>query len=235
MKKINLLFALVLSLVLFSCTDPEVKPESSTLKLNFNNVVDGQTLVLDKDYVNANGDTYSVEKLNYYISNVKLTKSDGTVYSIPKSYYLIDNISETITLSTIPVGTYTKIELSIGVDAVANKSTAQTGDLDPNNEMAWSWDTGYKFLAFEGRYTSKNKTEGTFTFHIGGDANYKTLSFNKTIVSQNNGTQSIDIQANVQEIFTNPTSIDLSTFNTAHGANGGVVANNYAKNFLSIQ
>lgn len=235
MKKLNLLIAIAFSVLLFSCTDEEVKPESASIELNFNNEVDGSALVLDKNYVNANGDTYSVESLKYYISNVTLTKTDGSTYAIPNSYYLIDNISEKVSLSSIPTGSYSKITFSIGVDNTANHSTAQTGDLDPNNDMAWSWDTGYKFLLFEGRYTSKNQKEGTFTFHVGKDANYKTLNFDKSVTLADGSTTSYDFTANIQEIFKNPTSIDLETTNVSHGENGAVIANNYASGFLTIK
>lgn len=235
MKKLNLFIAIAFSLLLFSCTDEEVQPESATIELNFNNEVDGSALVLNQNYVNANGDTYSVESLKYYISNVILTNTDSSTYTVPNSYYLIDNISETVTIANVPTGSYSKITMSIGVDNTANLSTAQTGDLDPNNNMAWSWDTGYKFLLFEGRYTSKNKTEGTFTFHVGKNANYKILNFDKNLTLANASTTSIDFFANVQEIFTNPTSIDLETTNVSHGENGATIANNYSNNFITIK
>lgn len=239
MKNLRILFLTsLLAISLFSCTDEEVNPdenETATVALAFNNVVDGNTLTLAKRYTNANGDTFMISALKYYVSNISLTNSDGSTFELANSYYLIDEISENISITDIPTGTYTSINFSIGVDAVANHSTAQTGDLDPNNEMAWNWDTGYKFFVLEGEYHSKNDAEGTMTFHVGKDTNYKTLSLTKSISLVKNETVAVTIEADIQNVFKDPTTIDLETFNKSHGDNSATLANNYASGVFTIK
>ncbi|MCP4522088.1 MAG: hypothetical protein GY827_10425 [Cytophagales bacterium] len=236
MKKIIKYFviALVSIFALTSCTEEDVVTDG-TVVLKISNVADDAPLVLDKNYTNANGDQFSIENIKYYLSNVTLTNEDGTTYEVPDSYHLIDNISEDITLTDIPLGTYTDISFSIGVDAVANSSTAQPGDLDPSNEMAWNWDTGYKFFLLEGRYISKSDEEGTFTFHIGKNANYKTLKFTKTITIEENSTIEYNFEGDVQAVFSGPNTINLETTNSAHGETGGDIADNYASNFFTLK
>ncbi len=239
MKNLRILFIInLLALSLFSCTDEEVNPDTSnsaTITLSFNNVVDGNPLAYNQKYKNVNGDEFTVSALKYYVSNISLANSDGSSFKVDNSYYLIDEISETVIISDVPTGNYTSVNFSIGVDAVANSSTAQTGDLDPNNEMAWNWDTGYKFFLLEGEYNSKNNLEGTMTFHVGKDSNYKTLALAKNFSLTKDEKLTINIDAEVQNVFTNPTTINLESFNKAHGDNASTLANNYATGVFSIK
>ena len=58
--------------------------------------------------------------------------------------------SRNIVLHGVPRRNYERIEFGIGVDAAANRSLQQRGDLDPNGRMAWNWEVSYKFVLFEG-------------------------------------------------------------------------------------
>jgi hypothetical protein len=90
-------------------------------------------LKLESDqYKNALGQTYTISKFRYYISNICLKKSDGTMY-FSKNYYLIDEedaSSKNITLTGIPEGDYNSISFMLGVDslhtAAAHRVTRST-------------------------------------------------------------------------------------------------------------
>jgi pyruvate/2-oxoglutarate dehydrogenase complex dihydrolipoamide acyltransferase (E2) component len=71
----------------------------------------------------------------------------------------------------VPVGTYTAIEYTIGVDSTRNVSGAQTGALAPSNGMFWSWLTGYIFIKAEGTSPESGASNGEFKYHIGGFKN----------------------------------------------------------------
>src|SRR6187399_1564265 len=85
----------VLSVLFSSCkkdekTDntPEPTPTPTptvtygNVKLQFNNVVDAQALVLGTTYLNPSNESYSISKFNYYISNVTLTKADNSIVEV---------------------------------------------------------------------------------------------------------------------------------------------------------
>ncbi|MFN4122118.1 MAG: MbnP family protein [Flavobacteriales bacterium] len=115
------------------------------------------------------GDTMTFTTLRYYISNIKLKKTDGTWYNEPESYYLVDAATEagrTLEIKDIPAGDYTELRYTVGVDSTRNVSGAQTGALSPSNGMFWSWNTGYIMIKAEG--TSPQSQNGTFSFHLGG-------------------------------------------------------------------
>lgn len=117
----------------------------------------------------SSGDTMVFTTLRYYISNIKLKKTDGTWYVEPESYYIVDassDVGRTLEIKNIPAGEYIELLYTIGVDSIRNVSGAQTGALSPSNGMFWSWNTGYIMIKAEG--TSPQSPNGTFSFHLGG-------------------------------------------------------------------
>ena len=77
-------------------------------------------------------------------------------------------------LHGVPRRNYERIEFGIGVDAAANRSLQQRGDLDPNGRMAWNWEVGYKFVLFEGALLRGNESV-LLVYHIGFAENYRPM------------------------------------------------------------
>ena len=209
--------------------------------VNVDNHVNGLPLILDTDkYVSPAGDTFKINSLKYYISNVSLKNAiTGKTYTEENSYHLIDlnNNKTSFTLNNIPKDVYDEITFSIGVDAVANKKTDQVGDLDPNNEMAWDWNTGYKFLVATGKYFDKGAEKG-LVFHVGSDANYKTvtLKFPKGLKLPSVKQQNMVLAANVNQLFENPNLIDFNQINAVMGgANAAKLAENYGNGMFTVK
>ncbi len=181
--RVSCLFIMV-GVLFFSCkkttvTPPEALPPipaSSTtglsLSIKINHVVNGTPLVLGAtSYTTASSDTFSVNALKYYFTNITLTNQAGEVITLPESYYLIDqgdSTSKIITLQNIPEGDYASISFMIGVDSHRNTSGAQTGALDPLKGMFWDWNTGYIMAKMEGSSPQSGSTTKTLAFHIGG-------------------------------------------------------------------
>ncbi len=172
MKKVLLMLTALAALTITSCKKDHNKAEGN-VNIAFENVVDGVHVDVTggTSYIDASGDTFTVTKLRYYISNVELKKSDGTWYAIPNSYFLVDEAdtaSVECTLEAVPGGDYTAVRYLVGVDSATNASgaTGQTGALDPANGMYWTWNTGYIFFKIEGH--SPSAMGGEFMYHIGG-------------------------------------------------------------------
>ena len=218
---------------------------SGTLKLQLQSEINGNKIILNSvKYLNANLDTFTVSKLKYYISNIRLQKSDSSYYDIPESYYLIDvSVSNdtTITIPYIPAGNYIGVKFSIGVDSIHNHTGSQPGALDPTIEgdMLWLWSTGYKFVKLEGTY--KTASSGGFqalVFDIGDDVNYRSTSYNSGTAHWTNinirdaKTTKIQVKANFDEMFKTPNTISFdATNNVAGGPASNQIADNYADIF----
>ncbi|MFZ1704758.1 MAG: MbnP family protein [Saprospiraceae bacterium] len=172
-KNISLLLFVVFFTHFISCEKNEDNTlQNGSVSLNIDHVfgTTGDAFILNKEYTHPRlNEKMTFNKFRYYISNIKLKNVDGTWYSVPESYYLVDLEKlkgNVIDLKDIPGGEYTDIEWMYGVDSTRNVSGAQTGVLDPVNDMFWSWNTGYIMLKAEG--TSPDAQGGSFSFHLGG-------------------------------------------------------------------
>ncbi|MEJ8800785.1 MbnP family protein [Pontibacter sp. H249] len=241
MKKtaLNLLFGCLAVISFSACSDDDENNALGTVALEIQNMVGTESLELeDKTYTSPAGDTYAVSNFKYYISNIKLLSQDGqTVFMEPDSYHLIaQGGKSSFELKDVPAGVYNKLELSIGVDQARNLSTDQYGDLDPSNEMAWDWDTGYKFLTLVGPYTGDTRS-GNLVFHVGGDANYKTITLDlpQAVDVRTKPKYNLVLLADVNELFQGPNLIDFDVMNTGgHGTGPSMIAENYSNGFLKV-
>jgi hypothetical protein len=216
---------------------------TGSVTIAFSNYVGNDMLKLDSaTYKNELGQPYTVSKFKYYVGNIHLKKSDGTEY-ISDKYYLINEeeaASKQITLSNVPEGNYTSLSFILGVDSLHNCSGAQTDALDPVNAMFWAWNTGYIFLKMEGRSPVSTQPGHLLEFHIGGymQPNNCIRTINlplKNGMQVAGKTTTLNIKADVSELFKTPTTIDfakLSSVTDLHNAT--TIANNYMDMF-SIQ
>ncbi len=240
--KISLVFLLFLGSILVSCDDSDVTPESVNIKFKFNALADNSPLVLNtKTYQNANGDSFNVSDFKFYASNVKLRNSQtGDEYQEPISYHLVhpkgDIPSYTFELKDVPTKAYDEIVFFVGIDKERNASIDAIGDLDPNNNMAWNWNTGYKFILLEGDVFKANDEKGGLALHVGTDTNYKEIKFKVSPMKFKDTEAEIEFDTEIMTIFDAPNVIDLSETSTImFGATADKVAENYAKMFTLKQ
>ena len=212
------------------------------VRLEFYNQVDGDALVFGKKYLNAHGDTFTVKKFQYYISNVQFLKQD-TLVSEKESYHLVDHAVATRTafvVTPLETGTYTTMRLTIGIDSTRNCSGVQSGDLDPLKNMFWTWNSGYIFLKLEGSSPSSDQNN-SIVFHIGGYAGWNkaqrqlTFKLPNALIVRENSSPVIRCVVNVNEIFKTPNTIDFKTQNyqMTPGASAKMLADNY-QDMISI-
>lgn len=245
----RILFLIPLCCLVFSSCekDEEIKPDPGTLKgdlvVSFRALVNNEILEPNTHfYYNAADDTFSVSKFNYYISNVKLRTAQGKEFAEPESYHLIRHVEgeTTFTITNIPQGEYNYVEFMIGVDSLRNVSGAQTGALDPANNMFWDWNTGYIFYKLEGFYRTANIPDGNyFAIHIGGfQAPYNCLqtpTFDlKQPVKITQGKQSrLLYDVIVEEVFVNPKLFGIEFyFATAGPKTDKEISINYKDMFM---
>lgn len=186
--------------------------QTGSLLINFDNVAGPQNLVLNSStYQNSSGESFTVSKFNYFVSNIRLRRADGSDYVVPQdnSYFLIEEerpTSQTLTLGNVPTGSYTGISFVLGVDSLRSLAdiSLRTGVLDPgttdHDAMYWDWNTGYIFLKLEGRSPAAPAAQNNqFLFHVGGFGggyNGKKTINNLRTVSLTFGTDQLQVQTN---------------------------------------
>lgn len=216
------------------------------LKITFINTVKGKPLQLDSAvYTNPFSETYSVRKFKYYISNVAVAFSDG-IYKETDSYHLIDE-SKPASLSFIfsaAPNRYQSLMFMLGVDSLKNVSGAQTGPLDPLNDMFWTWNSGYVMAKMEGNSPQSNVVNNKVEYHIGGFSGehnvLKKLLLNFpagiTLDIREGKTSEVLVEADLDKWWQHPNDLKLSDHPvcTTPGQLAKQIADNYS-NMFSIK
>ena len=125
MKFLKYLFALSLCATILSCSsDDDVTQELSgenNLTIEFDNSVNGDDLLLGtSSYTNSNGETLTINRFNYIVSNFVLIDAEGNEYVYPKddSYFVVseEEAMNEVVLENIPAGDYVAMRFGVGVD-----------------------------------------------------------------------------------------------------------------------
>ncbi len=249
MRKLGIPLLLCFVIVAFLQCDTNTDaptPLQGTVKINFKNVVKGSPLVLNTaSYTNQNNQTYTVSKFKYYISNVFVTNIDKSSGN-SEGYYLIDQ-ADALTQSfsfNAAVEQYSHLNFTIGVDSLRNVSGAQTGALDPLNDMFWTWSTGYIMAKLEGNSPASTQLNNKIEYHIGGfsgaNNTVKKIAITLPISAQllnvrANRTSEIFIEADMDKWFANNVSFAIEPIVTSPGALAKKVADNYQNMFTVTQ
>jgi len=184
-------------LLLAACSKSEnnqtiVPPTTyATLQLRFSNYAGNAPLQRNTGvYTNAAGETYTITRFLYYLSNFQLVDTAGHITTLPQRYFLVDDAvdsTKTLLLDSVPAGRYKAIKWLIGVDSARNVSGVQAGALAPENGMFWTWNSGYIMAKLEGTSPAATTALKEFQLHVGGfKAPYNAL---KTVT--------LDLPANV--------------------------------------
>jgi hypothetical protein len=117
------------------------------------------------DSVDSND--FQISKFKFYLSNVRFYNSDNLVDEESYSYHLIDLMDTSkneLLMKRNNNIAFNQIVFNLGVDSATNVAGALEGDLDPMNNMYWTWQSGYINLKLEGVFDNRIKRE----YHLGG-------------------------------------------------------------------
>lgn len=228
-------------LTMSSCKKKEstpVAPTTGSMDIRFDYVFGSAQLPweLNKQIVHPKtGDTLTFTTFKFYVSNIKLKKADGTWWAQPESYYLVNAESvtaSTMTINDIPVGEYTELQYTMGVDSARNVSGANTGALSLANGMFWDWNSGYIMLKAEGK--SPNAINGGFALHLGGFTGTNNIVTVKSTDFNGTPVQVLGTNKHTVKLLANParlwhTSPGVATTSAIHMP--GAEAKTMAKDF----
>ncbi len=169
-KNITLLyFFVIVQLSVGVIFNSNAQNPSGKLKISLIHTVNSHLLRLnDSVYRNDFNETYKITKLKYYLFNFKL--NDIPLYSKEGKYLLVnaEKNENVIEFEKINNGSYSSLSFEVGVDSADNCSGAQTGALDPLNDMFWTWNSGYVFFKLEGTSPYSTGDLNRLEYHLGG-------------------------------------------------------------------
>ncbi|PSL28150.1 MbnP family protein [Chitinophaga ginsengisoli] len=248
------------ALLIFSiigCSRKNGQDTLAPLSIEFDNIAGDQNLQLGTGvYKNTAGETYSVDVLQYYISNISLTRTDGFTYTVPQdsSYFLIREQDAQTRFANVrvPEGEYNRLAFMVGVDSLRNTMdiARRTGVLDPAGGMEgmyWDWNSGYIFFKMEGTSFAVPATidaKQRFRFHIGGFGGYTAPSINNsrivsidltaagTAIVKEDTHSNIHLMVDVTKVFDGPSQVRLMNHSQVMFSDYSInIANNYATMF----
>lgn len=200
------------------------------LPIIFEAICKGENGILNKTFINDFGEKYSITKLKYYVSNIKFVTGEKRKTS--SNVFLVDASKKNIISVAVPSKNISALTFLLGVDSALNCSGAQSGALDPLNDMFWTWNNGYIFFKVEGNAEASKADLHRIEHHIGGfKGSDKTmrqiyLPINKALLK---GKKNLIIQLDIDKYWNGINKIKLAESPVI--ALPGVQARNAATNF----
>lgn len=200
--------------------------------IHFVHEANGKQLVSnDSVYKNSFSEPYRITKLRYYISNISWVKPVKTVSLV--NAFAADSIS-----IKVRPGKYNTLSFLIGVDSITNTRGAQSGSLDPLNDMYWTWNSGFVSWKIEGMSDSSKADLNRIEQHIGGyKSPYTTmrtiqLDLAKPLLIKSNALQHVYIVCNLDNYWKGNFNNSIGTYPVIVTA--GPLASALADNFAAM-
>ncbi len=175
--------ALVLSVALFSgAWSVAFRAAAANLEVEILPRFNGAPLIFDAlTNRTAAGQTVSVTRLDFLISNVSFRRDDGAWLGLTnwQAYVSAREGPMSFRLTNIPNGRYAAVRFLVGVTPEVNKGDPAQypaqHPLNPSvNGLHWGWQGGYVFIALEGDWRDGDRQSG-YSFHIANDPQLMTV------------------------------------------------------------
>ena len=153
------------------------RTSAADFALEFRHFWKAKPLVFDEWLERDGGEKLSFTRLAYLVSLPTLDATVGEKLE-QKNWFGFINAQEKqnrVMLNGLPPRSFSALGFSVGLDAATNHANANiyppTHALSPvRNNLHWSWQGSYIFLAIEGRWRGADGKESGFAYHLGNDA-----------------------------------------------------------------
>lgn len=228
------LLGFLASFTIISCG--EDKDTSTTINLGME--INGQSLVLGDTY-DLNGTSVVIDRAAFYLGGLNYVVDGADVPSNTFIFLIKDGQNAITKALSKESNKLEEIKFFVGVDPVTNLqqdiSPEERDSSDPlsiqDPSMHWSWNTGYKFLAIDGKADLDNDgvMETSIAYHIGSNPFLTNISvpMNKELDGEN---LSIDLALNLNTFFQD---VDFEVETDTHTGNNIPLAEKLTANLTS--
>ncbi len=151
----------------------------ATLQIKITPKVSGENLQpASLRYQTSAGETFSITRVSYLVSDFALQRSDGSWLEISNAVAWLDfdQNRNSIWLDKIPANEFCSVRFLVGLNTNLNHADiAQfpaSHPLNPNlNGLHWSWQGGFIFLALEGLWRNAAGQLDGWAYHLARDTN----------------------------------------------------------------
>ena len=241
--------------ILISFSSCEKTEEMGDLEINFVAMYDEQPIVWNKELSYATQQAIRYDKLDMFLSEIRLRKSDGEVVHLSDIELLefmeqqVDESSAifgiTLKYPDLKAGVYSHIDMGIGVSPELNdQSPSDFTSSNPLSRPSFYWDSwdGYIFTKMEGWYAEDGiNFDKSFVFHTGtaksgsGESAYTPVTFERGVEIKDGHTTKINFVLDAKQLFEQPgsTYIDIATKSGAHSLSDTLFMNSILGNFAN--
>lgn len=231
----------LLSFTVFTCNNETPIVPSADVTLRVIGTFNGLPLQMyNQNYEYTDGVKIKFQLFNFYLSDLYLTKGAGPEGDkVLLSEVVLINFKDIQFLSSsekgvevvfknIPMGNYTGFQAGVGVAPRLNATgPASYPPPHPLDDNYWSWAAGYVFSKIEGNADLDNsgKFATKLTFHSGGDAFYKQVSWTKPLLISKESSE-IVLTIDVKDILWKDQNnfLDFRKITTDHSVNKDLVS-----------
>ena len=206
-----LLFGL---LIFFSCKKEIVEPQTGSVNFMIDYLVDDQPLVFDTiQYTNDAGNTFSVTKIEYFISDITLIDELGNESYFDDVFYMNPRLNESfqVILTDVELKDYASMRFHVGLNSDTNKTDYLPATTE-NQNMFWPepMGGGYHFMKFEGHFIDSLGATLGYAMHLGTNTCLVNCVIEQPL-SINEDNQVVELEMNLNEWFRNPHVYDLNS------------------------
>lgn len=173
-------------------------------------------------YVNAAGNSFSVNRMLYYVSGFVLTEINDTKHRMDTAFLINaeDHSTMSFVLGTLPQGEYSTISFCIGLIPELNEFGSLANTLE-NNAMFWpeQMGGGYHFMKLEGHYLNHDQSFSGYAMHLGTNSAQVDITLNSNFIHDSER-HTLHLEMNLLEWFQTPTTYDLNDGNYSMGNEG---------------
>jgi len=166
---------------------------AATLQIEITPKVSGENLQpASLRYQTSAGETFSITRVSYLVSDFALQRSDGSWLEISNSVAWLDfdQNRNSIWLEKIPPGEFGTLRFTVGLNTNLNHADIAkfpaSHPLNPNvNGLHWSWQGGFIFLALEGLWRNAAGELDGWAYHLARDTNATRITLAAPLVVTN--------------------------------------------------
>ncbi len=156
-------------------------------------------------YQTSAGETFSVTRVSYFVSDVALQRDDGSWLEFSNSveWFDFERNRDSIRIDQVPPGEFRTVRFLVGLDPEKNhtdiaKIPAES-PLNPDvNNLYWGWQTNYIFMALEGLWRNSSGELDGWAYHLARDTNSVRITLAATMQITNETKLQLDFDlANV--------------------------------------
>jgi hypothetical protein len=164
-------------------SNSQQEPSKGSINLLIEHTMNGFPVEFDKlIYENEAGNQFLLTEIQWFISDIKLHKSDGTYLLIGDDggeYYIDTDIPASFSIKPdfdITADDYTGLSFTFGINDVKNKSHRFVNP--PESFMFWPnyLGGGYHYMKLNGKWLNSSGLAEPFNFHLGIGQIYDTIA-----------------------------------------------------------